>query len=111
MYILGLGDHVDCGSALLQDGHIIAAINDERLVREKMVFGVPRESIRAVLGLAGVQPEQIDMVAIGTRNQHLIPQYTDFRQGWFGLKRGWTKQTLFDIGSQAARLRGYVPGL
>ena len=111
MYILGLGDHVDCGSALLRDGRIIAAINDERLVREKMVFGVPRESIRAVLALAGVQPEQIDMVAIGTRNQHLIPTYTDFRQGWFGLKRGRAKQTLFDVGSHAARLRGYVPGL
>ena len=46
MIVLGLGDHIDCGSALLEDGRIIAAINDERLVREKMVFGVPRESIR-----------------------------------------------------------------
>ncbi len=111
MYVLGLGDHIDCGSALLKDGRIIAAINDERLVREKMVFGVPRRSIAALLELTGVQPEQIDLVAVGTKRQHLIPEYVDFRGGWFGLKRGRFKQALFDIGASASRLRGLIPGL
>lgn len=111
MNVLGLGDHVDCGSALLEDGRIIAALNDERLVREKMVFGVPRESIRAVLALTGVRPDQIDLVAIGTRNQHLIPHYVDFREGWFGLQRGPLKQLLFDVGSRAARYRNSLPFL
>ena len=40
MRIIGVGDHVSCGSALIEDGKVIAAITDERLVREKMVFGV-----------------------------------------------------------------------
>ncbi len=111
MYVLGLGDHVDCGSALLEDGVVLAAINDERLVREKMVFGVPRESIRAILDLAGVRPDQIDLVAVGTRNQHLVPQYTDFRGGWFGLKRDKSKKLLFDVGSRLARFHNYLPGL
>lgn len=111
MYVLGLGDHVDCGSALLEDGVVLAAINDERLVREKMVFGVPRESIRAILDLAGVRPDQIDLVAVGTRNQHLVPQYTDFRGGWFGLKRDKSKKLLFDVGSRLARFHSYLPGL
>ena len=48
MKILGIGDHVSCGSALVEDGKVIAAINDERLVREKMVFGVPRESVKLI---------------------------------------------------------------
>ncbi|MBI4364933.1 MAG: carbamoyltransferase [Candidatus Latescibacteria bacterium] len=111
MVILGLGDHIDCGSAILVDGRVLAAINDERLVREKMVFGVPRKSIRAVLELTGYRPDQIDAVAVGTRNQHLVPDYVDFRQGWFGLKRGRAKQLLFDVGSKAARVRGYIPGI
>jgi len=111
MRVLGLGDHVDCGSALLEDGRILAAINDERLVREKMVFGVPRRSIEAVLALTGTRPEQVDLVAVGTRNQHLVPQYTDFRQGWFGLKRSLVKETLFAVASQVARLHDTVPGL
>jgi len=111
MYVLGLGDHVDCGSAILEDGRVIAAVNDERLVREKMVFGVPRESIRSVMGIAGIRPDQIDMVAVGTRNQHLVPTYVDFRDGWFGVKRDPFKQFLFDAASQVSRLRGHVPGL
>lgn len=41
MQILGIADHVNCGSALVKDGKVIAAINDERLVREKMVLGFP----------------------------------------------------------------------
>ncbi|MFQ5889867.1 MAG: carbamoyltransferase [Gemmatimonadota bacterium] len=109
--MLGLGDHIDCGTALLEDGRIVAAINDERLVREKMVFGVPRESIRAVLSLTGVRPDQIDIVAVGTRNQHLVPDYVDFRDGWFGLERSRFKQLLFDVGSKAARFRETIPGI
>ncbi|HEX7049636.1 MAG TPA: carbamoyltransferase C-terminal domain-containing protein [Longimicrobiales bacterium] len=111
MYILGLGDHVDCGSAVLEDGRIVAAINDERLVREKMVFGVPRQSISAVLRLAGITPDRIDCVAVGTRNQHLIPDYVDFRGGWFGLRRGPAKQLLFDVGSKLARYHDTLPFL
>jgi carbamoyltransferase len=111
MYILGLGDHIDCGTALIEDGHVLAAINDERLVREKMVFGVPRESLRAVLASTGVRADQIDLVAVGTRNQHLVPEYTDFREGWFGLRRRKTKQLLFDVGSQLARFHDSIPWL
>ena len=46
MNILGIGDHVSCGSALLQDGVFSSVIIDERLVREKMVFGVPRHRLQ-----------------------------------------------------------------
>jgi carbamoyltransferase len=111
MRILGLGDHIDCGSALLEDGKVVAAVNDERLVREKMVFGVPRMSIPAVLELAGWRPEDVDLVAVGTVKQHLVPNYTDFRNGWFGLKRSPFKELLFDMGSRAAPFRQQVPWL
>lgn len=111
MYVLGLGDHIDCGSALLKDGKIVAAVNDERLVREKMVFGIPRKSIRTVLELEGIGPEDVELVAVGTRNQHLVPHYMDFRDGWFGLKRNRYKQLLFDVGSRLARFRSFLPGI
>ncbi|MFW6088697.1 MAG: carbamoyltransferase N-terminal domain-containing protein, partial [Gemmatimonadota bacterium] len=111
MKILGIGDHIDSGAALIEDGRVVAAVNDERLVREKMVFGVPRKGIRAVLELTGARPEDIDAVAIATRNQHLVPDYTDFRDGWFGLRRSGFKQILFDVGSRAARFRRSLPFL
>jgi len=72
MQILGIGDHVSCGSALVRDGKVIAAINDERLVREKMVFGVPRESIKMILKTHGISPHEVDAIAVATENQHLI---------------------------------------
>lgn len=111
MNILGIGDHIDCGTALVRDGRVVAAVNDERLVREKMVFGIPRESIRAVLELSGLDPSEVDEVAVGTRNQHIVAEYTDFRGGWFGLKRSRYKQLLFDVGSKAARFRNSAPWL
>lgn len=111
MKILGIGDHIDSGAALIEDGRVVAAVNDERLVREKMVFGVPREGIRTVLELTGTRPDEIDAVAIATRNQHLVPDYTDFRDGWFGLRRSGFKQILFDVGSRAARFRRSLPFL
>ncbi len=111
MYILGIGDHVNAGSALLRDGQIVAAVNDERLVREKMVFGVPRESIASVLDLAGIEPHAVEQIACSTVNQHLINDYMDFRDGWFGLRRSMPKAVLFSVGSQASRLRRYLPFL
>ena len=83
MNILGIGDHVSCGSAMLQDGVFTSVIIDERLVREKMVFGVPRQSIAAVLEQRGLTARDVDRVAIATQNQHLINRYVDFRGGWF----------------------------
>lgn len=111
MNVLGIGDHVSCGSALVQDGKLVAAINDERLVREKMVFGVPRESIKMILRMRGLQPGDIDAVAIATVNQHLINEYVDYRGGWFGLKRGKFKQFLFETGSSVSKFRARFPFL
>ena len=109
MRVLGIGDHVICGSALVEDGVVVAAINDERLVREKMVFGVPRESIRMLLKTCVGSPRDIDAIAVSTVNQHLVDGYVDFRGGWFGLERGRFKETLFGIASEVSRFRGQVP--
>lgn len=111
MNILGLGDHVSCGSALLQDGTFSSVIIDERLIREKMAFGVPRQSIAKVLEESGVQPHEVDRVAIATVNQHLINHYVDFRDGWFGLQRGAVKQVIFDVASNLSRAVPYLPFL
>jgi carbamoyltransferase len=86
-------------------------MNDERLVREKMVFGIPRRSVPRVLEIGGYGASDVDLVTVGTINQHIVPEYTDFRGGWFGLERSGFKQLLFDVGSRAARFRGSLPWL
>src|ERR1700758_1234605 len=109
--ILGVGDHISCGSALVQDGKLIAAINDERLVREKMVFGVPRESIKTILKIHGISPGDIEAIAVATERQHLIDGYIDFKDGWFGLKRSRYKQYLFELASDVSKYRARFPFL
>ena len=84
MLVLGLSDYTDCGSALLDDGKVVASINDERLVRQRSVLGIPRESIAEVLAIAGVAPGDVHAVAVGTINRGLVSGYTEFLGGWFG---------------------------
>jgi carbamoyltransferase len=105
MYILGIGTHVTCGSALVKDGKVITAVNDERLVRKKMVFGFPRESITELLKIASITVADIEYVAVATKRQHLVNEYVDYLGGKFKHKRGIAKQIFFDTGS---KLSGYL---
>jgi carbamoyltransferase len=111
MLVLGIGDHVSCGSALVENGKLVSAITDERLIREKMAFGVPRESIKKQIEMHNLSPSDIDVVAIGTNNQHIIDGYIDFRDGWFGLQRGKFKQILFELASDVSRYRHLLPSM
>jgi len=66
MNILGLWDGHDSGAALLQDGQLLFAVNEERLSRRKLEISFPTRSINASLAHAGLRPEQIDVVAAST---------------------------------------------
>ena len=109
MLVLGLGDYTDCGSALLDGGRVVAAINDERLVRQPSVLGIPRESIREVLALAGVQPDSVQVVAVGTINRRLVSGYTEFLGGWFGSNGGRLDQRVVDPATRSSRQRATRP--
>jgi carbamoyltransferase len=64
--ILGIWDGHDAGAALLADGRLAAAINEERLSRRKLEVGFPARSIRQCLAVAGVQASEVDAVAAST---------------------------------------------
>lgn len=66
MNILGLWDGHDAGAALLQDGRLAVAINEERLTRRKLEVHFPTRSIAACLAHAGLTPAQVDIVAVST---------------------------------------------
>ena len=109
MLVLGLGDYIDCGSALLDNGRVVAAINDERLVRKASVLGIPRESIREVLALAGVPPDAVHAVAVGTINRRLVSGYTEFLGGWFGSNGKRLAQRVVDPATQLRRRQATGP--
>jgi carbamoyltransferase len=64
--VLGIWDGHDSGAALLQDGRIRFAINEERLTRRKLEVRFPSHSIDACLDHTGLGPEAIDVVAVST---------------------------------------------
>ena len=62
--ILGISAfYHDSAAALLQDGQIIAAAQEERFTRKKHDAGYPRKSIDYVLGEAGIKIGEVDHVA------------------------------------------------
>ena len=65
MRILGINAfHGDASAALVKDGVLVAAIEEERLNRHKHCAGFPTLAVRAVLESAGVAPTELDHVAI-----------------------------------------------
>lgn len=64
--VLGLVDGLhDAGAALVVDGVLVAAANEERFTRRKLQGGMPRRSIAAVLATAGVPAFEVTDVAVG----------------------------------------------
>jgi carbamoyltransferase len=64
--ILGIWDGHDSGAALLEDGRLRFAVNEERLSRRKLEIAFPARSIAACLEQCGLDARRIDAVAATT---------------------------------------------
>ena len=82
MRILGIADGQTSGAAIVEDGRILAALNEERIVRIKLARGFPWESIHEVLRLTSTDPADIGGIAIGTANMELREKVMGW-PGWF----------------------------
>lgn len=112
MRILGIADGQTSGAAVVEDGRILAAINEERICRIKMARGFPRESIREVMALTGTDSRHIGGVAIATENMEFREEIAGW-PGWFEARNaeGDTHSRFFQLASKYGRLAHYVPGL
>lgn len=65
MNILGIGGVLgDAAAAVIQDGHIAAAVEEAKLTRRPQPGRLPEAAVRTCLGIAGIIPEDIDYVAL-----------------------------------------------
>jgi carbamoyltransferase len=65
MVILGINAyHGDAAAAIIRDGELLAAVEEERFNRHKHCAGFPIESIRYCLAAAQVNIEQVDHIGI-----------------------------------------------
>ena len=81
MLIVGLNAyHGDVAAAVIRDGRLIAALEEERFSRIKHVAGFPARAIARGLEMAGASPADVDIWAIARgRRVHLL------QKAWFGL--------------------------
>ncbi|HPC15267.1 MAG TPA: carbamoyltransferase C-terminal domain-containing protein [Candidatus Hydrogenedentes bacterium] len=66
MIVLGIWDGHDSGAALLENGRVRIAVNEERLTRRKLEIRFPALAIRCCLDFGGWRPEDVDLVAYST---------------------------------------------
>ena len=65
MYILGINAyHGDASAAIIKDGELIAAVEEERFNRKKHSAGFPTAAIRYCLDASGIKPDELEHVGI-----------------------------------------------
>jgi carbamoyltransferase len=64
MLVLGLSNMRDASAALVEDGRVIAAAEEERFVRIKHVTALPLHAIRYCLKEAGIVAGDLDAIAV-----------------------------------------------
>ena len=64
--VLGIHDGHNASAALVKNGSVVAAIQEERLVNEKNYSGTPRNAIRKVFEIANIHPSEVDLIAIAS---------------------------------------------
>ena len=76
MLILGFNAyHGDVAAALLDEGRIVAAIEEERFCRIKHVAGFPAAAMQACLKMAGATAHDVDVFAVArAKRAHVWPK-------------------------------------
>jgi len=73
MIVLGIHDGKDAGVALVRDGRVEFAANEERYSRKKLHFGFPFLALEQMFEDTGVTPDQIDAVTTGFQAMVEVP--------------------------------------
>ena len=78
--VLGINMSHASAACLVADGRVLAAVSEERLSRTKSDAGFPLRSIMSVLRTAGVEPADVDGIAVGTLAEHFLPHLAQDRE-------------------------------
>jgi carbamoyltransferase len=110
MKILGVSDGMTGGAALIEDGKILYAIHEERLIRAKMATGFPRESINKTLEDTHTKLEEIDAIAVATVNEFFREKAIAY-DGWLLREQAPMKELMLNASSMVNRVFGARPFL
>ncbi len=66
MIVLGLADNHDSGAAVVIDGRLVSAVNQERVDRVKLSGAFPWGAMDSALAVAGVKEREVDRIVVGS---------------------------------------------
>jgi carbamoyltransferase len=99
--VLGINAyHSSASAALVVDGDLVAAVEEERFTRQKYETGFPHRSIRYCLEAAGIGPADIEHVAVAGNPLANLP-----RKLWFALATRSGRKLVRQRSEPVAQLR------
>jgi len=104
--ILGINAfNKDPSACLIKDGKVVAAVEEEKISRQKHIVGFPGRSIRECLSLGGIRPSEVEAVALPRRHLfelrcHLLHLLRYFPKSLNLLKKG---SAALDLGVKYGR--------
>jgi len=119
MRILGISAfYHDSAAALVEDGHIIAAAQEERFTRKKQDARYPENAIRYCLEEGALSLDELDYIAFYEKPflkfERLLETYLAFAPRGFASFRMalplWLKEKLFQKDLLGKRLKARAPG-
>ena len=119
MRILGISAfYHDSAAALVEDGHIVAAAQEERFTRKKQDARYPENAIRYCLDEGGLTLDDLDYVVFYEKPflkfERLLETYLAFAPRGFASFRMalplWLKEKLFQKDLLGKRLKARAPG-
>src|SRR5688572_21330409 len=120
MKILGISAYYhDSAAALLVDGRVAAAAQEERFTRKKHDAGFPHHAVAACLKAGSVRPSEIDFVAFYDKPflkfERLLETYLSFAPRGFESFRAalpvWVKDKLFQKAQVVKALKEVEPSI
>jgi carbamoyltransferase len=118
VFVLGISAYYhDSAAALLRDGEIVAAAQEERFTRNKHDAGFPANAIEYCLQAAGIALEQVDHIAFYDKPflkfERLLETYTAFAprgfQSFCMAVPVWLREKLFLKDLLCRELKAYAP--
>src|SRR3954449_13504160 len=118
MRVLGISAfYHDSAAALIEDGHLVGAAQEERFTRKKHDSGFPEKAVQYCLDTAGIKLQDVDYVAFYDKPflkfERLLETYVAFAPRGFRSFRMalplWLKEKLFQRRLLASELRRFDP--
>lgn len=118
MYVLGISAYYhDSAAALLRDGEIVAAAQEERFTRKKHDAGFPKQALEYCLKEAGITLAEVDYVAFYDKPflkfERLLETYVAFApRGFESFRKAipvWLREKLFLKDLLIKELKAHAP--